>query len=88
MKLTAANGAANRRGTQPDRRRINRFHPAESVGAATGIAGIITGLSLHNYLAAELAACGLLPGAVTFWIRHGGLRGILRLAWRGENGHT
>jgi hypothetical protein len=83
VKLGNGNGA-ERRGTQPDRRRSHRLHPAESVGAATGMGGVITGIALHNPLAAALAACGIVPGLVTFVVRHGGLSGVLRLFWRGE----
>jgi Fe2+ transport system protein FeoA len=58
--------------------------PAESAGAAAGVGGAIAAIAAHNTLAAALAAVGLVPGAVTWLVAHGGLSGALRTLWRGR----
>lgn len=62
--------------------------PAETAGAAGTIAilvGLIAGIHDSHTLAYIGAGIGLLPGVVTFIVTNGGMRGIVRAAWRGTS---
>jgi len=52
--------------------------PVETAGASGSLAGLITAISLGNWLAAGTAAVGLLPAVWTFWKVNGGYNGIVR----------
>jgi hypothetical protein len=45
---------------------------------ASSLAGLITAISLHNWLAAGTAAVGMLPAIWTFWKANGGWTGIMK----------
>lgn len=66
-------------------RGVVQARPAETAGATVGFGGIVAGIAAHNPLAAALAASGLVPGAVTFVVAHGGVRGVLGALWRGQD---
>lgn len=61
-----------------------RTRPAETAAAGLGVGGVIAGVSTGNYLAALFAAFGLVPGAITFVIANGGIRGGLQAIWSGQ----
>lgn len=62
-----------------------RERPAEATAALAGTGGIAAAIATHNWLAVGLACIGYLPAAVTFLVTHGGLRGVVRLVWRGQS---
>jgi len=62
--------------------------PAESltgVGALGFLLAIILGVDDPNTMAAMVAVLGVLPAFVTLVVANGGLRGVLRLLWRGRS---
>jgi predicted amino acid dehydrogenase len=61
--------------------------PAESVTGVTAIGllvAIILGVDDADTIAAMVGALGVLPGAVTLLVANGGIRGVLRLVYRGR----
>lgn len=50
----------------------------ETAGASGSLAGLITAISLHNWLAAGTAVVGMLPAIWTFWKVNGGWNGIVK----------
>lgn len=60
--------------------------PAESITGATAIGmlmAIILGVNDEDTMTAMIGALGLAPAAVTLIVSHGGLRGVVRIFWRG-----
>ena len=62
-----------------------RRRPAESAGASASLAGLITAISLGNWLAAGTAAMGMLPAIWTFWKVNGGWNGIKKRIQFGDD---
>ena len=75
---------SNRPSDRPTKSRVRRVakkasqRPAETAGASGSLAGLITAISLGNWLAAGTAAVGLLPVIWTFWKVNGGWNGIIK----------
>jgi hypothetical protein len=65
-----------------------RQRPVETAGASGSLAGLITAISLGNWLAAGTAAMGMLPVVWTFWKANGGWEGIKRCIKSGDDGVT
>lgn len=59
-------------------RRLHAERPAETYAASGGLVGLMAAIAAHDALAAAVAAVGLVPAAVTYLKRNGGLRGIAR----------
>lgn len=62
--------------------------PAETttgVAAIGSLLAIAVGVNDPDAIASMVAALGLLPGAVTLLVDNGGVRGVMRLMWRGRN---
>lgn len=63
-----------------------RGRPAEVTGATGAVAlllAAVLGVESETVIVALGVAAGLLPGLVTLLVAHGGVRGVLRLVWRG-----
>jgi hypothetical protein len=61
--------------------------PAETSSAAGSLAlvlAVVLGVRSPTTLAAIGVVIGLIPAAVTLLVVHGGIRGVLRLIWRGR----
>jgi hypothetical protein len=67
--------------TAPTRR------PAEAAGATGGVVAVVAAaLGADTPVVAALAAAaGALPAIVTFIVTRGGIRGTVRLLWRGPD---
>lgn len=63
-----------------------RRRPAETAGAAGGVATILAAaLGANTTTVAVIGAvAGALPGAVTWLVGHGGIRGVARAIWSGR----
>ena len=53
-----------------------RQRPAQTAGASGSLVGLITAISLGNWLAVGTAAAGMLPVVWAFWKANGGWEGI------------
>jgi hypothetical protein len=62
-----------------------RQRPAETAGASGSLVGLITAISVGNWLAAGTAAAGMLPVIWTFWKANGGWEGIKERIRCGDN---
>lgn len=60
--------------------------PAEAAGATGGVVAVVAAaLGASTGVVAALAAlAGALPAVVTFIVVRGGIRGVVRLLWRGS----
>lgn len=62
--------------------------PAEALTGTAAIGALLAvalGVTDYETLAAIIAGLGLLPGAITLLVSNGGLRGVVRLIWRGRD---
>jgi hypothetical protein len=65
-----------------------RGRPAETLtgtAALGSLLAIVLGVHDTETIAAMITGLGLLPAAVSLYLDAGGLRGLLRKAWRGRS---
>lgn len=59
--------------------------PAETAAAAGGIGGLAAAIVTKDWVVAVVAAWNFIPAAVTLLVTNGGVRGVVRLLWRGRD---
>jgi hypothetical protein len=60
--------------------------PAEALTGTAALGSVLAvalGVNDPDTITAMVAGVGLLPAVVTLLVSNGGIRGVLRLAWRG-----
>jgi ammonia channel protein AmtB len=58
-----------------------RRRPAEVTAASGGLAGVVIALAAGDTVTAMVALIGFIPGAVSFVVERGGVRGLVADLW-------
>jgi hypothetical protein len=72
--------------TARQRALVRAPRPAETTAAGGGLVAVVAAFlgAPVEAVAAIAAVAGLLPGAVTWLVNHGGIRGVARALWVGR----
>lgn len=62
---------------------MTKGRPAETITGVGGLGAIVAGVVAHQWPVVVTGCLGFVPGAVTFVVTHGGLKGMLNSIWKG-----